>query len=63
MKSLVNNVKKMSLKSNKAGNSIDFLDHSMSEPTCQQIIKTMSNIDLKSLGITGENAESDNYHF
>ena len=23
----------------------------------------MNNIDLKSLGITGENSEADNYHF
>ena len=63
MKSLVNNVKKMSLKSAKANNNIEFLDHSLTEPTCQKIINTLNNIDLKSLGISGNSSKSDNYHF
>ena len=63
MKSLVNNVKNMSLKSVKTGNCVDFLDHSLQEPMCQKIIQTMNSIDLKSLGISGESAQKDSYHF
>lgn len=30
---------------------------------CQKIIQTMNSIDLKTLGVTGKNAEDDKYHF
>ena len=53
MKSLVNQVKNMSVKSRALNNSIDFLDHQLSDPMCQRIIKQMSSIDVKSLGIQG----------
>jgi hypothetical protein len=45
------------------GNSISFLDHSLSEPMCQKIIQTMNSVDLNTLGVTGKNAEDDKYHF
>ena len=34
MKSLIKNVKDMSLKSKAKGNSIDFLDNSLKDPMC-----------------------------
>ena len=63
IKNLVETVKKMSLKSRKAGNSIDFLDHSLKDPLCQKIIKSMNTVDIKELGIQGKNSELDEYHF
>ena len=63
MKNLVETVKKMSLKSRKVGNSIDFLDHSLKDPLCQNIMKSMNSVQLKELGIQGTNAALDAYHF
>ena len=63
MKNLVETVKKMSLKSRKAGNNRDFLDHSLKEPLCQKIIKSMNSVKIKELGIQGTNSAADNYHF
>ena len=63
IKNLVDTVKKMSLKSRKAGNNIDFLDHSLKDPLCQKIIKRMNSVKLQELGIQGTNAALDDYHF
>jgi hypothetical protein len=60
MKSLINTVKQMSLKSKLSGNSISFLDHTHNDPGCQRLIENMNNISLKQLGIEGPN---DPYHF
>lgn len=63
MKSLINNVKSMSVVAKSKGNCRDFLDHSLSEPMCQKIIQTMNNIDLRSLGIEEKGSDNDEYHF
>ncbi len=60
MKSLINTVKKMSLKSKLSGNCINFLDKTYHDPGCQNLIASMNNINLKQLGIEGP---EDPYHF
>lgn len=60
MKSLVETVKTMSLKSKAAGNSISFLDHTWNEPGCQRLIEQMNKMTLSQLGIEGP---EDPYHF
>ena len=63
MKSLVDSVKKMAIKTKKNGHCIDLLDHSTNDPLCQNIIQRMNSIDVRGLGISGHNAELDKYHF
>ena len=63
MRSLVNQVKRMSLKAKFVNNNVDFLDNSLKDATCQNIIKTMQTIPLKELGIEGTNSATDKYHF
>lgn len=60
MKSLINTVKKMSVKSKVNGNSINFLDQTNKEPGCQKLMETMNHMTLKELGIDGP---EDPYHF
>jgi hypothetical protein len=50
----------MSLKSKKASNTIDFLDHSLNDPMCQRIIKQMNSIKVSQIGCEGA---GDPYHF
>ncbi len=63
MRSLVETVKKMSVRTRAAHNKIDFLDHQLVDPMCQKIIDKMSSVDIRRLGITGTDAASDPYHF
>ena len=63
MKSLVDSVKKMSTKSIARNNCIDFLDYSLQDPNCQRIMTEMNSMNIDQLGITGENAAADPYHF
>lgn len=60
MKSLIQTVKGMSVKSKLSGNSINFLDNTYNEPGCKKLVEMMNNISLKSLGIEGP---EDPYHF
>lgn len=60
MKSLINTVKTMSVKSKIMGNSISFLDHTYNDPGCQKLMEKMNNMSLKELGIEGP---EDPYHF
>lgn len=46
MKSLINTVKTMSVKSKLSGNSISFLDHTYSDPGCQRLIEAMNHMTL-----------------
>ena len=56
MRSLVNQVKKVSLKSKSLGHSTEFLDYSFQEQMAQQVVKKMQELDLKKIGIEGLNA-------
>ncbi len=56
MRSLVNQVKKVSLKSKSQGHSKEFLDYIIQEQMVQQVIKKMQELDLEKLGIEGINA-------
>ena len=60
MKSLIETVKKMSVKSKLNGNAINFLDNTHTEPGCQTLIENMNKLSLKQLGIQGP---EDPYHF
>jgi len=42
---------------------VDFLDHQLSDPLCQKIISQMTEVDIKTLGITGTDQAADPYHF
>eukprot|EP00355_Strombidium_rassoulzadegani_P010524 CAMPEP_0168618802 /NCGR_PEP_ID=MMETSP0449_2-20121227/6263_1 /TAXON_ID=1082188 /ORGANISM="Strombidium rassoulzadegani, Strain ras09" /LENGTH=137 /DNA_ID=CAMNT_0008659695 /DNA_START=5 /DNA_END=421 /DNA_ORIENTATION=- len=53
----------MSLKSKALNNSVDFLDHQLSDPMCQRIIQQMNQINVKQLGIQGTDQSTDDYHF
>ena len=46
MKSLIQVVKQMSVKSKLSGNSISFLDHTYNDPGCQKIMQKMNEISL-----------------
>ena len=63
MRSLVNQVKHMSVKARNAKCNVDFLDNSLRDQTCQNIMKNMASIPLKELGIEGTDHSSDQYHF
>lgn len=63
MKTLVNHVKNMSVKSRRAGHCVDFLDHQLSDPACRSLIQRMNSIDINELGISGTDAAADPYHF
>ena len=63
MKTLVNQVKQMSVRSKAAGHSVDFLDHSLQDPACQRIIQRMNQIDLRKMGVSGTSSKEDKYHF
>ena len=63
MRSLVNQVKTMSVKAQKTNSPIDFLDNSLKDLTCQKIIRSMQSLKLKELGIEGTDHASDQYHF
>ena len=63
MKSLVNSVKHMAVKTKNRGHCVDFLDNSLMDPRCQKIIERMNSIDIRDLGISGTDSESDPYHF
>ena len=63
MRSLVNQVKSMSVKARQAHHNVDFLDNSLKDSTCQKIIQTMQKLPLKELGIEGTDTSSDAYHF
>ena len=60
MKSLIETVKKMSVKSKLNGNAINFLDNAHTEPGCQRLIENMNKLSLSQLGIQGP---EDPYHF
>jgi cysteamine dioxygenase len=60
MKSLIETVKRMSVKSKINGNAITFLDNTHADPGCQRIIEKMSTMSLPQLGISGPD---DPYHF
>lgn len=53
MRSLINTVKEMSLRSKQAGNSVAFLDHTWNDPGCQKLIQQMNSMNLNQLGIEG----------
>jgi len=63
MKSLVNRVKHMAVKTSKRGHDIDILDNSLKDPMCQKIIQSMQNIPLERLGVSGQCQATDAYHF
>lgn len=63
MRSLINQVKTMSVKARNVNHKVDFLDNSLKDATCQKIIKTMQSIPLKELGIDGTDHHEDDYHF
>ena len=63
MKNLVDSVKNMSVKTKTMGYNRSFLDQSLKEPLCQSIINRMNDVNLKDLGITGTNSDTDSYHF
>ena len=60
MKSLINTVKRMSVKAKVNGNTINFLDHANQDPGCLKLIESMNRFSLKELGIEGP---EDPYHF
>ncbi len=60
MKSLIDTVKQMSVRSKTAGNSVQFLDHTWNDPGCKKLIQQMNTISLNQLGIEGP---EDPYHF
>ena len=54
----------MSVKTRKAHNKVEFLDHQiLSDPMSQKIMETMKNIDIRRLGINGKDSTQDGYHF
>lgn len=63
MRSLVTQVKRMSVKARSSVNKVDFLDNSLKHAACQNIIRTMQAIPLKELGIEGTDSRNDDYHF
>ena len=60
MKSLIETVKRMSVKSKVNGNAINFLDNTHVDPGCQLIREKMNTISLDQLGVKGPD---DPYHF
>lgn len=64
MRSLANQVRRMSVKAKHMNESaVDFLDNSLKDTTCQNIIKMMKKIPLQELGISGTDSAADAYHF
>lgn len=58
MRPLIDRVKHMAVKTKYVNNMKDFLDNSIKDPMCQNIIKGMDNFNLKDLGITGFDAQT-----
>ena len=60
MKNLITSVKNCALQSNRAACNRTFLNQTVSDPTCQAIVKSMMEITPEQLGVTGPD---DLYHF
>ena len=60
MRSLIQNVKQMSVTTRAANNYVSFLDHAWTDPGCQKVIEKMNNLTLEQIGVTGPD---DPYHF
>ena len=63
MRSLLNTVKKMSVKQRAAVNHIEFLDSQLADPLGQKIVKQMDVLKLPDLGIEGTSQFSEPYYF
>ena len=60
MRALINSVKDASLQCTRASCNRTFLDHTVSDPTCQRIASHMMHMTPEQLGVDGPN---DPYHF
>lgn len=60
MRALINSVKDASLQCTRASCNRTFLDHTVSDPTCQRIASHMMHMTPQQLGVDGPN---DPYHF
>jgi cysteamine dioxygenase len=60
MKSIINQVRDLSVKTMRCNNKVEFLDSCGRDPSCLKLIQKMIDVDLNKLGI---DHESDPYYF